>query len=133
MNRAGASKFIPDTHPTQTRHSIEDRVDRVYNEWMAEQWENHVSLSRDDGGSSRSQGAQVVFGGGGGGKGDKRTMGYVTKDACPGIGDDIDHVPGTSPSLSLSPISSHPLLHLLHSPCPFTDPGPASATLHRER
>jgi hypothetical protein len=24
------------------------------------------------------------------------TMGYVTRDACPGIGDDIVHVPGTS-------------------------------------
>jgi len=23
-----------------------------------------------------------------------RTMGYVTKDLCPGRGDDIDHVPG---------------------------------------
>jgi hypothetical protein len=56
---------------------------------MAEQWLNHVSTSRS--------GEQAVFVAG---NNEIPTMGYVTRDACPGIGDDIEHVPGTS-SLSI--------------------------------
>ena len=107
MNRAGASRFLPSI---PTRQSVEADVDRVYGTWLKGQWEEHVAssaLSLDD------QRAQVVFGR----KDDERTMGYVTKDACPGVGDDIEHVPGeyypltlfrpfSSPALPISPHQS---------------------------
>jgi hypothetical protein len=52
---------------------------------MAEQWFDH---------SQSSGGEQAAF------TVDRDrdgpTMGYVTRDACPGRGDDTEHVPGTS-------------------------------------
>lgn len=101
MNRAGASRFQPPT-PDRTRKGIEQDIERVYNRWMAEQWEDH--LLRSVGGESVEQ-EQVVFGISG--TGDEKTMGYVTKDACPGVGDDIEHVPGKSFYDLVSPITSH--------------------------
>lgn len=82
MNRAGASKLLPSSE-SKSREAVEREVDRVYNEWMAEQWAKHLSRSSDD--------AQIVFDGS---RTDTPTMGYVTKDLCPGIGDDIEHIPG---------------------------------------
>jgi len=60
-------------------------VDETYNQWMAEQWFDHISPTGD-------VSSQAVF------TADKNapTMGYVTHDPCPGKGDDIEHVPGTS-------------------------------------
>lgn len=87
MNRAGASRLLPST----TRESVEQDVDRVYGQWMAEQWDEHAASSSSS--SLQDTRAQVVLD-----AREERTMGYVTKDACPGVGDDIDHVPGTFPS-----------------------------------
>jgi hypothetical protein len=52
---------------------------------MAEQWFDHIS-------SAGNGGSQTAF------QVDKNgpTMGYVTRDSCPGKGDDVEHVPGTS-------------------------------------
>jgi hypothetical protein len=63
---------------------VERKVDDTYNLWMAEQWLEHIS-------SAGNGGSQATF------QVDKNgpTMGYVTRDTCPGKGDDIEHVPGT--------------------------------------
>ena len=60
-------------------------MDETYNQWMAEQWFDHVSTAGVVGDQD-----QAVF------TADKNepTMGYVTRDSCPGKGDDIEHVPG---------------------------------------
>jgi hypothetical protein len=50
---------------------------------MAEQWFDHIP-SADRGTQATFQVAK-----------DGPTMGYVTRDSCPGKGDDIEHVPGT--------------------------------------
>lgn len=100
MNRAGASKLLPTASITQW--AIEGDVDRVFDQWMLDQWTDHLVTSSPSRLSVVGHGngaGQVVFNG----HGDERTMGYVTKDACPGSGDDIDHVPGKPlPPLILS-------------------------------
>ena len=60
-------------------------MDETYNQWVADQWLDHMSSTADIGN-------QAVF------TVDKNepTMGYVTRDSCPGQGDDIEHVPGAS-------------------------------------
>lgn len=93
MNRAGASKFVP-AHQT-SREGVEANVDGVYDRWMAEQWAAHLSHIAVEGTG------QVVF------SPEMRprevpTMGYVTSDLCPGVGDDIEHVPGKSVSPRVS-------------------------------
>jgi hypothetical protein len=65
---------------------VERQVDETYNQWMAEQWIDHISRT----GGGGSQAAFEV------GK-NEPTMGYVTRDSCPGKGDDIEHVPGMFP------------------------------------
>lgn len=81
LNRAGASRFAP----SFSADEVERRVAETYNQWMAEQWFDHISTAGD-------VGNQAVF------TADKNepTMGYVTRDSCPGKGDDIEHVPGMS-------------------------------------
>ena len=98
-------------------------MDRVYNEWMTNQWEEHVSsfVSHEGDGVG-----QVVFGGHA--KVEERTMGYVTKDACPGVGDDIEHVPGTS---SL-PLFSSSLLSLSVFRAPFQHSSSATSLFQFE-
>jgi hypothetical protein len=92
LNRAGASRLLPSSSLPRTKEEVEKNVDAVYGAWLEEQYEAYLS-------SSVGQGSgQVVFSDkyhGDGGK-DLPTMGYVTRDLCPGRGDDIDHVPGMS-------------------------------------
>lgn len=81
MNRAGASKLMP----TTAREDVEQRATKIYNDWLADQWEEHVAatlLGGDD--------DELAFG-----TPDKKphTLGYVTRDACKGRGDDIPHIP----------------------------------------
>ncbi|KAL1413169.1 hypothetical protein Q8F55_000918 [Vanrija albida] len=81
MNRAGASKLLP----TTAREDVEARATRIYNDWLADQWDEHVAatlLGADD--------DALAFG-----SPDKKphTLGYVTRDACKGRGDDIPHIP----------------------------------------
>jgi alpha-beta hydrolase superfamily lysophospholipase len=83
LNRAGASKLIPDT--PRTIQEEDARVERIYQDWLdtqAAEYEREMSLSG---------GEQVVMGGKS--EGGLLTMGYVTRDACPGKGDDIEHTP----------------------------------------
>jgi hypothetical protein len=51
---------------------------------MAEQWSDHISRAGNSGSQATFEVAK-----------DGPTMGYVTRDSCPGKGDDIEHVPGT--------------------------------------
>ncbi|OCF37178.1 vacuolar protein [Kwoniella heveanensis BCC8398] len=95
MNRSGASKLVPSpstsTSPSQlyTKAEEEARVRRLHDEWVAEQWQDYLSQSGSDGMTLSGSLDQVVFG-----VHDKpRTLGLVTKDKCPGRGDDIEHIP----------------------------------------
>ena len=86
MNRAGASKLLPDESATRAR--VEARVQRTYDSWLQAQWDDYVARHMAAGGLEETVldawGQETL------------TMGYVTKDACPGVGDDIQHVPGQS-------------------------------------
>lgn len=92
MNRSGASK-LRGASRSILNSGVEDeeaRVDRIYRHHLAQQWDDHVQ-------SQLSRGiSQDVLSAGNMGHG-HLTMGYVTKDACPGQGDDIEHVPGRRP------------------------------------
>lgn len=82
MNRAGASKLVPDKPK-----SIEDydaQVEMGFSRWLDEQAEASELATEDD--------VQVVMSP----HGKPQTMGYVTKDACPGRGDDVEHIPRKS-------------------------------------
>lgn len=102
MNRAGASKFAPSSSNLRNQLSPSDvermryeddlAIRRGYERWLSDQREEYeLSESR-----VTRQEEQAVFGVSGeivaGGKKDL-TLGYVTKDACPGKGDDIEHIP----------------------------------------
>jgi hypothetical protein len=117
MNRAGATKLLPSpsTHSEAltgvTSQEVEEMVERIYRETMAQQWDLYAaqqlllqeseaemqfgarSRSRsidtnldDDALDADTEYAHSTRGG--------LTMGYVTRDRCPGKGDDIEHVPG---------------------------------------
>lgn len=80
MNRAGASRFGPLT----PQEDDDAYVRKVYNEWLQQQWDDYLLdelMGETD---------EVVLDGP-----DKKphTLGFVTKDACPGRGDDIRHIP----------------------------------------
>jgi hypothetical protein len=89
LNRAGASRFAPSSNAEE----VERKVDETYNQWMAEQWFDHIS--RTEGGGNQAP-FEITK--------DTPTMGYVTRDSCPGKGDDIEHVPGTLLPLSRTPL-----------------------------
>lgn len=81
LNRAGASRFAPSSNAEE----VQRKVDETYDQWMAEQWLEHISRAGDSGNQATFQVDK-----------DGPTMGYVTRDSCPGKGDDIEHVPGAS-------------------------------------
>lgn len=83
MNRAGASKLLP----MSAREETEAHVQRVYNEWLASQWETYhmeseATLFEDE---QTPLGRPIPK--------KPKTLGYVTRDACRGKGDDIEHIP----------------------------------------
>ena len=80
MNRAGASKLVPDE--PRTIQEEDARVERIYSEWLNTQAVLHEEAQ------SLLGGQQVVFD-----HAEPLTMGYVTHDACAGRGDDIEHTP----------------------------------------
>jgi hypothetical protein len=98
MNRAGASKFAPRT----PQEDDEAYVREVYEEWLEEQWNDYVAT-----GLTSSIG-ETVFG-----HGKPSTLGYVTKDACRGRGDDIEHIP--------APFSRYQV-DFIQTPMPDVDP-----------
>ncbi|WVN90586.1 uncharacterized protein L203_105826 [Cryptococcus depauperatus CBS 7841] len=79
MNRAGASKFIP-SKPSSPLE-VEARVDRIYEAWLSEQW-NEDRLKAEN---FEQHVLDIPE--------KPRTIGFVTRDACPGKGDDIEHIP----------------------------------------
>jgi hypothetical protein len=96
LNEAGASKFVPDTPRTIQDEDV--RVERMYTEWIDAQNDAFEAASAFDG-------DQAVLGG----HAKDLTMGYVTHDACPGKGDDIEHIPckscgSTSECCMLTPV-----------------------------
>lgn len=78
MNRAGPSKIAA----LSPQEEEEAHVREVYEEWLASQWEDHVASRLLDGTD------EVVFS-----NKKPQTLGYVTRDACHGKGDDIEHIP----------------------------------------
>jgi hypothetical protein len=101
LNANGISKLVDSDTLGASASKREDdaRVNRIYGEWLAGQWERHVQreilggqdVAREAG---REAGAAQSFWSGQESGGS--TLGYVTEDDCPGIGDDIEHVPGVS-------------------------------------
>lgn len=79
MNRAGASKL----QPLSAREEDEAYVQRVFDEWRAEQWNDYIN-------SVQADKNQAVFSSA---DGKPRTLGFVTRDRCAGNGDDIEHIP----------------------------------------
>nr|XP_019012947.1 vacuolar protein [Kwoniella pini CBS 10737]OCF51728.1 vacuolar protein [Kwoniella pini CBS 10737] len=87
MNKSGPSKLVP-SQPSTTQEE-EARVESIYDDWMAEQWKDHLLSEEQD--HLFDQDQMVIVNGRIPKK--PRTMGFVTKDACPGKGDDIEHYP----------------------------------------
>jgi hypothetical protein len=79
LNKAGASKLVP-VKPL-TISDYDQLVERGYKQWLDGQASAY---------EIETDGRQKVF------STSHLTMGYVTKDACPGRGDDIEHKPRTS-------------------------------------
>lgn len=86
MNLAGPSRIATEKHHL-TREEEDQRVERIYQEWLMTQWTDYASANQEGG-------DQLILHGQ---RGQERTLGYVTKDACPGRGDDIEHIPGELP------------------------------------
>lgn len=80
LNRAGASKFAPGN--PRTIQEEDDRVERIYADWIDSQNDAYEA-------DLATRAEQTVFGD----RANDLTMGYVTHDACPGRGDDIEHIP----------------------------------------
>jgi hypothetical protein len=88
MNHAGATRLAPSA-PRNSREE-EGRVDRIYRDWMAGQWSDYQASSDGLAGDHM----QKVLSDPADYKGHR--LGYVTRDSCPGVGDDIQHIPGQS-------------------------------------
>ena len=75
MNYAGPSKVGLFT-------AEDEHIDRIFGAWMSSQWEAYqiANIRQDE---------QLAFSV----EPTALTMGYLTRDACPGIGDDIQHIP----------------------------------------
>lgn len=87
MNRAGASKLWP----MSAQEEDEAHVQRVYNEWLAAQWDAYLQNGGDEAGLLEDGDDQTPLGRPIPKK--PKTLGYVTHDACVGQGDDIEHIP----------------------------------------
>jgi hypothetical protein len=144
MNRAGATKLLPSpsTHSealtSVTSQQEEQRVDRIYRETMAEQWDLYAAqqlliqeseAEMQFGARHRSTNTNLDNDGLDADTDDEHsiraglTMGYVTRDRCPGKGDDIEHVPGEllrSPQSGQRADGSAILLRAVVSPSPST-------------
>ncbi|KAF8308282.1 hypothetical protein DL93DRAFT_2220316 [Clavulina sp. PMI_390] len=82
---------IPETEEEYARGLVDGR----YNQWLKKQWEerDHVMLARAEASSITTHSTP--------------SLGYVTTDSCPGIGDDVAHAPVpyySSPEYIASPL-----------------------------
>ncbi|ODN81879.1 hypothetical protein L202_02229 [Cryptococcus amylolentus CBS 6039] len=92
MNRNGASKLVPSLTPS-TPVEEEARVQRIYQDWMKEQALDYELQQEETRLRTVGRGDQAVLGLEGVSQAKPRTLGFVTKDKCPGKGDDIEHIP----------------------------------------
>nr|KIR89221.1 vacuolar protein [Cryptococcus tetragattii IND107] len=83
MNRAGASKLM--SKSPMTPYEEEQRVKRIHDKWMYEQWQAYERVIAQEGDTQKVMVDK--------GKDKPRTLGHVTRDKCPGTGDDIAHIP----------------------------------------
>ncbi|KIR57058.1 vacuolar protein [Cryptococcus gattii Ru294] len=83
MNRAGASKLM--SKSPMTPYEEEQRVKRIHDKWMYEQWQAYEREIAQEGDTQKVMVDK--------GKDKPRTLGHVTRDKCPGTGDDIAHIP----------------------------------------
>lgn len=61
---------------------------RIHDKWMYEQWQAYEREIAQEGDTQKVMVDK--------GKDKPRTLGHVTRDKCPGTGDDIAHIPGMS-------------------------------------
>lgn len=99
MNRAGPSKFMPsassqksDLDLQKMRSEDDLAVRREYDNWLSDQREAYEDSVEYQKNQVEEGGGQMIFGQNIKGH-HGLTLGYVTKDACPGKGDDIEHIP----------------------------------------
>lgn len=88
MNRAGASKLM--NSPPSPDVDDDAYVRHVYQSWLAEQWDTFAAEHLQGSGISDVEDVLMLA------RSDAtkpHTLGYVTHDACPGKGDDIEHIP----------------------------------------
>lgn len=106
MNRAGTTKFAPSPKASslqselgskRLRYEDDLRVKREYDNWLAGQREEYEGSAEFTYGM---EGNQVVLGDNGRRGKHGLTLGYVTRDACVGKGDDIEHIPCKFPEIS---------------------------------
>ncbi|XAO21467.1 hypothetical protein I312_100218 [Cryptococcus bacillisporus CA1280] len=83
MNRAGASKLM--SKSPMTPYEEEQRVKRIHDKWMYEQWQAYEREIAQEGDTQKVMVDK--------GKDKPSTLGHVTRDKCPGTGDDIAHIP----------------------------------------
>ncbi|KIR68685.1 vacuolar protein [Cryptococcus bacillisporus CA1873] len=83
MNRAGASKLM--SKSPMTPYEEEQRVKRIHDKWMYEQWQAYEREIAQEGDTQKVMVDK--------GKDKPSTLGHVTRDKCPGTGDDIVHIP----------------------------------------
>ena len=89
MNANGPTKLFPDQHDTGNSAMREyERIDKLYRQTRMLEWERYLSENGQFGTDAQMTLGSIT---------EPLTMGYVTHDACPGRGDDIEHIPGTSP------------------------------------
>ena len=85
MNQNGATKFAPSAIGPTGREE-DERVQAIYHDTLRDHWETYWRLPPRDHHDQRV--LDVVA------SRKSPTMGYVTRDECPGPGDDIEHIPG---------------------------------------
>lgn len=97
LNLAGPSRLVP---TSAYAWQDDEQVDRIYNRWLSSQWHEHSVINALQNGHG-----QVAFS-----THSNLTLGYVTRDACPGLGDDIEHIPG-EPSVRSMLMSARSVPH----------------------
>ncbi|ORX37264.1 vacuolar protein [Kockovaella imperatae] len=89
MNLNGATKFAPFSMDTigRTVKEEDQRVERIYRKNLRDQW---VEFEMRSASGPLKLSEQMPFSSA---VSKGLTMGYVTRDSCPGIGDDVEHIP----------------------------------------
>lgn len=91
MNRDGTTKLLP--HSPPSRFDDDQLVERECQARSALAWDEYISERLSSGDETNELSFDALERSG------AKTLGYVTRDACPGIGDDIEHISGKLRSL----------------------------------